>query len=150
MRVLQKNLNDASNQIGSSNEAYNELKARVKVVAAELMERRIECRELKSHLDDQTGENEGLRDKITHMEVHGMDKDQSTTERQQELNDIWTGSKNWPRRKPGLTTNDKREEAGTVLCLTKEEQKKAIDALDQSGGVIDTISSSMLTNFTWS
>ena len=39
---------------------------------------------------------------------------------------------------------------GTVLCLTKEEQKKAIDALDQSGGVIDTISSSMLTNFTWS
>ena len=70
------------------NEAYNELKARVKVVAAELMERRIECRELKSHLDDQTGENEGLRDKITHLEAQCMDKDQSTTERQQELNDL--------------------------------------------------------------
>lgn len=53
------------------------------------MERRIECRELKSHLDDQTGEKEGLRDKITHvLEAQGMDKDQSTTERQQELNDL--------------------------------------------------------------
>ena len=58
------------------------------MVAAELMERRIECWELKSHLDDQTGENEGLRDKITHVEAQGMDKDQSTTERQQELNDL--------------------------------------------------------------
>ena len=84
-----ENLNDTSNQISSSNEAYNELKARVKVVAAELMERRIECRELKSHLDDQTGEKEGLRDKITHvLEAQGMDKDQSTTESQQESNDL--------------------------------------------------------------
>ena len=71
------------------NEAYNELKARgVKVVAAELMERSIECQELKSHLDDQTGENEGLWDKITPLEAQGIDKDQSTTDRQQELNDL--------------------------------------------------------------
>ena len=83
-----ENLNDTSHQISSSNEAYNELKARVKVVAAELMERRIECRELKSHLDDQTIENDGLRDKITHLEAQGMDKDLSMTERQQELNDL--------------------------------------------------------------
>lgn len=86
--VLQKNLDETSNQVGSSNEAYTELKARVKVVAAELMERRVECRELKSHIDDVTTENEGLKDKITHLEAQGMDKDLSTTETQQELNGL--------------------------------------------------------------
>jgi chromosome segregation ATPase len=86
--LLQKNLDETSTQVGSSNEAYNELKARVKVVAAELIERRTECRELKSQLEVEATEKEALQYKITSLEAQGMDKDISTTTTEQELNSL--------------------------------------------------------------
>jgi chromosome segregation ATPase len=131
--VVQKNLDETSNQVGSSNEAYNELKARVKVVAAELMERRIECRELKSHLDDQTGENEGLRDKITSLEAQGMDKDQSTTETQQELNDfrgqLMDREQELAKAQKGIDEERRKGEEGLAAY-----KKKAQNSMSVSNG----------------
>ena len=71
-----------------SKEEYDTLKGRVKVVAGELKERRIECRTLQSEADILKANNSELQDRITHLEGVGMDMNKSTKETEEEVNTL--------------------------------------------------------------
>lgn len=72
----------------NSRDEYATLKERVKAVAGELKERRMECRTLQSEVDSLKDTNNTLNDKITQLEAEGMDMDKSSQETTAELSTL--------------------------------------------------------------
>ena len=82
---LREQLKNARAELESSDEAYGTLKARVKVVATELKDRRAECRTLGLSLMDMTGAKVQLQSKLTHLESQLGDRDRNQTEKDEEM-----------------------------------------------------------------
>lgn len=85
---LREQLKSARAELENSDEAYGTLKARVKVVATELKDRRAECRTLGLSLVDMTEASERLQAKLTHLESQLGDRDRNQTERDEEMDHL--------------------------------------------------------------
>jgi colicin import membrane protein len=72
-------------ELSTSNEAYSSLKARVKVVATELKERRIECRSLAGTVAELKQSNEELETQVANLQSQLSDRDKSQTEKDKDV-----------------------------------------------------------------
>jgi DNA repair exonuclease SbcCD ATPase subunit len=61
--------------VNSSNESYETLKGRVKVVAGELKERRVECRVLQVHIEELTLSKTELQEQVWRLQAQGATLD---------------------------------------------------------------------------
>jgi chromosome segregation ATPase len=82
---FQQALEESNSKVQSVNEEYETLKGRVKVVAGELKDRRVESRDLQTKVDIMEKANEGLQDRITHLQAQGMDMNQNQSVTTQEM-----------------------------------------------------------------
>uniref|UniRef100_A0A7S4J5E0 GRIP domain-containing protein n=1 Tax=Odontella aurita TaxID=265563 RepID=A0A7S4J5E0_9STRA len=85
IRDLKDALAQAQTGAGSVEEAYSTLKARVKVVATELKERRIECRTLSASVTDLTEAKSSLETQVTNLQSQLSQHDLSHTEKDEEI-----------------------------------------------------------------
>ena len=81
----QEALQSTKNELGASNEAYATLKARVKVVATELKERRVECRTLSSSVKELHETNEQLGTQIENYQSQLADREKGRSEMDREM-----------------------------------------------------------------
>lgn len=86
--ILQKALEEVKEELQTSRDEYATLKERVKAVAGELKERRMECRTLQSEVGLLKDANYSLNDKITSLEAQGMDMNKSSQETTAELSSL--------------------------------------------------------------
>ena len=69
----------ANGDLAASRKEYTDLKARVKMVAGELKDRRVECRKLTSEVGELTEQNEALQSHLEDLQskIHVQDRSQS-------------------------------------------------------------------------
>jgi chromosome segregation ATPase len=82
---VKEELQAIKSELSTSNEAYSSLKARVKVVATELKERRIECRSLAGTVAELKQSNEELETQVANLQSQLSDRDKSQTEKDKDV-----------------------------------------------------------------
>jgi chromosome segregation ATPase len=112
-----KSLEESRAELATSKDEYTTLKERVKLVAGELKERRVECRTLQSEVELLQSNNTSLHDKITALEAQGMDMNQSTKDTMEQVNSL----------KANLM--DREKELEEARKATAAEEKKGADAM---------------------
>jgi hypothetical protein len=81
-------LESSTTDLGALKEEHGALKARVKIVAAELKDRRVECRELGSEVVDFREKNEQLQDNLDNMKYQLTHQDKSRSEKDEEMEQL--------------------------------------------------------------
>lgn len=79
---------NSKGELGATHDEYASLKSRVKLVAGELKERRVECRDLKGKIEELEQANEKLEDHISNLESQLSDRDRSGSEKDEEVNKL--------------------------------------------------------------
>lgn len=85
---IQDELKSTKAELETSNEAYATLKARVKVVATELKERRVECRSLSMSVNELKQTNEQLETQIVNLQSQIADRDRTQTEKDKDVKQL--------------------------------------------------------------
>lgn len=88
VQKLQIALDTTRSELVASKEEHNDLKARVKIVAGELKDRRGECRELHVKLDELTNLNRNLRATVDSLEERLNHQGMSQTEKDEEMEEL--------------------------------------------------------------
>lgn len=114
---MQNALEGSRKELRASQDEYVTLKERAKSVAAELKERRVECRTLSSEIEILKSNNAGLQDRIAHLEAAGMDMNQSSEESKEELNLL------------RADLREKERQADEAQAAIEKERKKGEEAL---------------------
>lgn len=106
------------------------MKERVKGVAAELKDRRAECRVLSSEIDILKDTNNALNEKITQMEAKGMDRDKSSLEASAELSalraQLLDMEKELQEAKDGIAAETQKGEAALSAYKKKAQQSLSV------------------------
>jgi hypothetical protein len=113
VRRLRAALESSTTDLGALKEEHGALKARVKLVAAELKDRRVECRELGSEVVEFREKNERLQDNLDNMKYQLTHQDKSRSEKDEEMEQL----------------RAKIVDAATDLA----EAKKAVEAQEAQG-----------------
>ena len=79
--TFQNDAEQAQSEAASAKEQYETLKARVKTVATELKERRVECRALNSSIDELSEAKSGLEAQVEDLKNQISRHDHSHTEK---------------------------------------------------------------------
>jgi hypothetical protein len=88
VRRLRASLESSTTDLGALKEEHGALKARVKLVAAELKDRRVECRELGSEVVEFREKNERLQDNLDNMKYQLTHQDKSRSEKDEEMEQL--------------------------------------------------------------
>lgn len=118
-------------ELESTNDSYSTLKGRVKIVATELKDRRVECRNLGIEVSELTEANEGLKAQLATLQSQLVDQNRSQSEKDEELEQLRT---NLAAMEERLKVAEKAiKEAGSVneKALTAYK-KKAQSALAEA------------------
>ena len=86
--MFKKQLQNTEQELQTSVQDHSDLKARVKVVAGELKERRVECRELGAKVVDLTETNEQLLKNLECLELQVNNQNRSQTEKDEEMEQL--------------------------------------------------------------
>ncbi len=83
-------LKEVKNELETTNDSYSTLKGRVKVVATELKDRRVECRNLGIEVAELTESNESLKTQLSNLQSQLADQNRSQSEKDEELEQLRT------------------------------------------------------------
>lgn len=85
LKGMQDELEKSKGELGRTHDEYTTLKSRVKVVASELKERRVECRDLKTKIEELEESNEKHAEHVSTLESHLSDRDRSGNDKDEEV-----------------------------------------------------------------
>uniref|UniRef100_A0A7S4RRY2 GRIP domain-containing protein n=1 Tax=Ditylum brightwellii TaxID=49249 RepID=A0A7S4RRY2_9STRA len=85
---LKKSLVEAQAETEASNEAYTTLKSRVKIVATELKERRVECRSLATEVSELNESNSSLRTQLNNLQSQIELTDRNLLDKNEEVDKL--------------------------------------------------------------
>jgi chromosome segregation ATPase len=88
VRRLRTALESSTTDLVALKEEHGALKARVKIVAAELKDRRVECRELGSEVVEFREKNDRLQDNLDNMKYQLTHQDKSSSEKNEEMEQL--------------------------------------------------------------
>lgn len=125
---LRELLETANGDLAASRKEYTDLKARVKMVAGELKDRRVECRKLTSEVGELTEQNEALQSHLEDLQSKIHVQDRSQSEKHEEAEEFKTKLNEANSEREKLLKELADKEAKNTKSLA-EYKKKAQSSL---------------------
>jgi hypothetical protein len=145
VKRLRVSLEESNTALEALREEHSTLKARVKLVAEELKERRVECRELGSRVVDLTEKNDRLQDSVDNLESQltyqdrtGSDKNEEMEQLRSRLQDAATQLKKAKintetlEAKGDKALGDYKKKAQSSLSLANSRTAAAVQAKEEA------------------